>query len=182
MTSRTRAAIFLLLALPAILVGACTSGPGASTPASASTAPSAPPSAAPSTAASTAPSVPAGSSAGSSAGASAPATTETEWGTIWDALPPSFPAFPGAQPTETGAGPATAILQLPGPADVAADWWKESLEEAGYHLEGVNGPLEDGAIVIDATGDAGCRVQTSIAPLGDVTIATIFVGSECPFR
>jgi hypothetical protein len=46
----------------------------------------------------------------------------------------------------------------------------------------VNEPLEDGSIVIDAIGDAGCGLQASIAPLGDATIATIFVGSECPFR
>ena len=122
------------------------------------------------------------SPAGGSQSASGVGQTETAWGTIWDALPPSFPAFPGSQPTETGAGPASATLQLPGPADVAADWWKEALEAAGYHVEGVNGPLEDGSIVIDASGEAGCRVQASVAPLGDVTIATIFVGAECPFR
>lgn len=168
MTSRTLAAILLIFALAA---AACTSGPAASPGPSSSVAASAPVASASSVA-----------SAAASAGASAPATTETSWGTIWDALPPSFPAFPGAQPTETGAGPATAILRLPGRADVAADWWKEALEGAGYHLEGVNGPLEDGSIVIDATAAGGCRVQASIAPLGDVTIATIFVGSECPFR
>ena len=180
MTSRTLAAIFLLLALPASSWAPARAGPAASTRASASTASSAPPSAASSRRRRPPRRCPPRPPARRQS--PRPATTETEWGTIWDALPPSFPAFPGAQPTETGAGPATAILQLPGRADVAADWWKESLEEAGYHLEGVNGPLEDGAIVIDATGEAGCRVQTSIAPLGDVTIATIFVGSECPFR
>jgi hypothetical protein len=46
----------------------------------------------------------------------------------------------------------------------------------------VNGPLEDGSIVIDATGESECRVQARIAPLGDATIATIFVGAGCPFE
>jgi hypothetical protein len=167
MSSRTLAAILAPLALLLVVAG-CSAGPAASGAPSSSAAPSA----APSAAASVAP----------SAAASLPATTRTDWGTIWDALPPTFPAFPGAQATETGTGPATAVLQLPERPDAAADWWKDALEAAGYRLEGVNGPMEDGSIVIDATGDGGCRVQASIAPMGDVTIATLLVASECPFR
>jgi hypothetical protein len=173
--SRTRS---LVLVAIVVVLSACTTSPGASTPASA--APSA----------SGAPATPAGASASASTaspGASAPASSTatqstTEWGRIWDALPPSFPTYPGAQPTETGAAPATATLQLPVTVDAAAAWWRTALEGAGYRIEGVNGPLEDGSIVIDAEGGAGCRVQTSVAPLGGTTVATIHVGADCPFR
>ena len=113
--------------------------------------------------------------------ASAPGQTDTEWGRIWDALPPGFPVPPGSVPTEIGAGPVTATLQLGTSVAVAADWWPEALEAAGYRIEGHNGPLEDGSIVIDIAGDGSCRAQTTITPLGGVTVATILFGAECPF-
>jgi hypothetical protein len=154
----------------AVAIAACTAAPGASSA----------PSGAPSPACS--PGAPSSACAPSAPGSAAAGRTTTDWGTIWDALPPSFPAYPGAQPTTTGAGPATAILQVRATTEVAADWYREALEVAGFRIEGVNGPLEDGSIVIDATGDGACRVQAAIAPLGGVTVATIFVGADCPFR
>lgn len=153
--------VFVALALA---IAACTSGPGASPPSS--------------------PSATAGPSAVSTpapSGASPAGQTDTDWGRIWDDLPPGFPAYPGAVPTETGEGPATARLQLESRVETAADWWQEALEAAGYGIEARNGPLEDGSIVIDAIADGGCRVQAAIAPRGGVTIATIFVGALCPF-
>jgi hypothetical protein len=96
---------------------------------------------------------------------------------IWDALPAGFPAYPGAQPTETGAGPASAVLQVRATVQVAADFYREALEAAGYRIEATNGPLEDGSIVIDAAGDGACRIQVAVAPLGGVTVATIFYAS-----
>ena len=153
--------------LAAVVVGACTTGPGATTA----------PTAAPTAAATTAPTA---APASASPPASPAGQTQIDWGRIWDALPPSFPIPPGSVPTETGAGPATATLQLGTSVEIAADWWQEALEAVGYRIEARN-TLEDGSIVIDAVGNAGCRAQASIAPLGGVTVGTIFVGAECPF-
>ena len=176
-----------LLPLVLLILAACTAVPAASAPPSA--IPTATP--APSVAAATASPIPTASAAPAtaapstppSAAASAPTATQTDtaWGRIWDALPPSFPTYPGAQSAATGAGPASATLQLPAQADVAADWTREALEAAGFSIAASNGPLEDGSFVIDATGPGTCMAQVSIAPMGGVTIATIFVGAGCPF-
>ena len=165
---RSGARFFMLVAIVA-LAAACTASPVANSTAS----PGA--SALPSATAS-------GSSSMTAPAASSVTQTTIDWGRIWDSLPPGVPAYPGAQATETGSGPASATLELPAGVDAAATWWRTALEGAGYRIEAVNGPLEDGSIVIDAEGDAGCRVQTSVAPLGDVTVATIYVAADCPFR
>jgi hypothetical protein len=44
----------------------------------------------------------------------------------------------------------------------------------------MNGPAEDGSIVIDSVGEGDCRIQTTIAPLGDTTFITVLYGAACP--
>jgi hypothetical protein len=114
--------------------------------------------------------------------ATPPGQTDTEWGRIWDALPPSFPRFPGAEPTETGEGPASATLAVAAEPAVAANWYATALARAGYGVEGAAGPFENGGYVVDATGARGCHVQVSIAPVGSTTVATVMFGAACPFR
>ena len=69
----------------------------------------------------------------------APTQTQVEWGRIWDALPPSFPRYPGAEPTQIGAGPASAVLTVPADARTAAAWYAMALKAAGYPTVGANG-------------------------------------------
>lgn len=128
--------------------------------------------------------VPGGSSTTAEPGASQPTTTETAWGRIWDELPPGFPHHPGAEPAETGGGPASATLAVPATASAAADWYRGALTRAGYDTEALSGPLEDGSVVIDSVGggDPDCRVQTSLVPRGNQAIATILFAAACPFR
>lgn len=111
-----------------------------------------------------------------------PATqTDTEWGRIWDALPASFPLPTGARPTQTGEGPASAILDVPGDAEATMTNLRSALELAGFSLESLSGPLEDGSQVLESIGEGGCRIQASVAPLGGTTILTVRYGAACPF-
>jgi hypothetical protein len=167
-------ALAMVLTLGTAGCGPATGTPTGASP-SASVAPSVSPAATPS------PSQPARPAPTPTAGL--PGTTLTEWGLIWDDVPTRFPRKLGSEPTETGAGPASAILIVPARTQEAADWYAAALPAAGYRVEGMSGPYEDGGYVIDATGTApGCRVQVSLAKQGTATIATVYFGASCPFR
>ncbi len=178
----------------ALIAAGCTgtAGSSPSAPASAarSVAPSATASVAPSAAVPTASDSPASATATSastsaSRGASAsgaPSTTSSDWGEFWDALPPTYPLYPGAHPTVTGGGPASAILDIPADAPTASTWFQNALKAAGFAIEGANGPREDGSYDVVATKGAGdCRTEVTLAPLGSTTTATIYLAAACPF-
>lgn len=113
---------------------------------------------------------------------SQPGQTDTEWGRIWDGLPGSFPAYPGASPTETGEGPASAILDV-GAADPVETtaFYQAALEAIGASTVAVSGPREDGSWEVEAVGDGGCRIRVTMTPLGGSTIVVILYGADCPF-
>ncbi|MEA2536486.1 MAG: hypothetical protein QOF11_720 [Chloroflexota bacterium] len=120
---------------------------------------------------------------GGSAVASPPTTTKTAWGRIWDALPATFPTYPGAEPADGGAGPASAVLAVPADVATVVDWYRQALGAAGYSIEALAGPMEDGSTVIDAVGlEPACRVQASIGPRGSHTLISILFAADCPFR
>ncbi|MEO8208021.1 MAG: hypothetical protein ABI598_03210 [Chloroflexota bacterium] len=113
---------------------------------------------------------------------SLPGQTDTAWGRIWDALPADFPTYPGAHPTETGTGPASATLDA-GPvsaADVAA-FYDSGIEVAGYRTIARSGPGEDGGWEVLSAGNADCQIRTTVTPLGGSTFVTILFGASCPF-
>lgn len=108
--------------------------------------------------------------------------TETEWGTIWDAVPEGFPRYPGGvDAADATSEPVSAVYAIENadPAEVA-DWMQTSLELATYSTEVLSGPLEDGSHVLDSVGDAGCRIQTRVAPLGTLILVTVLYGADCP--
>jgi hypothetical protein len=107
--------------------------------------------------------------------------TDTEWGRIWDALPASFALPEGAQPTQTGDGPASAILDVPGGAAPTMAFLQSALELAGFRTESLSGPLEDGSLILETFAEDACRVQASVVPLGGATILTVLYGAACPF-
>ena len=108
--------------------------------------------------------------------------TDTEWGRIWDTVPAGFPRFPGSNPADDAAAdPVSARFVVPGgdPRTIAT-WMQSALEQAHLRTVGLNGPAEDGSFVLDSSGDGTCRVQTTIAPLGDMTFISVLYGSDCP--
>ena len=117
----------------------------------------------------------------SSPPASAVGQTTTDWGRIWDELPASFPTYPGAEPTESVEGPASASLVLPAGSSDAADWYANALRVLGYRVD-ESSPLEDGSSTIDATGrPPDCHVRITVTPRGTVLFATILYGASCRF-
>lgn len=115
-------------------------------------------------------------------GAAAAGQTDTAWGRIWDTVPAGFPVFPGARPADDAGGePVSARLAVEGgdPSAIAT-WLQDALEQATFSTLGLNGPGEDGGYVIDSTGEGDCRIQTTIAPLGDMTFVSVLYGAGCP--
>jgi hypothetical protein len=108
--------------------------------------------------------------------------TDTDWGRIWDSIPAGFPVYPGAIDTEVDEAVSGAFTS--GDADVqeTATWLQQRLELATYSTEALSGPLEDGSFVIDSVGDAGCRIETTVRPTGELTTITVRYGSDCPFE
>jgi hypothetical protein len=162
----------LILAV-GLALAACSPAPSNGPNTSASPSPGSSPSAGPTD-------VP-GTSPEPSADASLPTQTETEWGRIWDAVPATFPRPPGsldAEPIERTA--TSADLSVPaGPAETV-DFYQGSLAAAGY-VTSLQGPLEDGSWVFDASAGGGCKVQVTIKPLSGLTHVSILYGAGCPF-
>ena len=111
--------------------------------------------------------------------------TDTAWGRIWDALPPSFPVYPGAvESEEPGRGElvsATFSITDAAPDEIATAL-QSQLELATYSTEALSGPLEDGGFVIDSVGDAGCRIETTVTPAGGLTLIAVRFGADGPFE
>jgi hypothetical protein len=116
-----------------------------------------------------------------SAASSSVTQTDTAWGRIWDALPAGFPRYPGAGPADdASAAPSSGRYAVAGgdPEELAA-WLQAAMETATFSTD-VSGPLEDGSFTLDSVGDDGCRIQTTIAPLGGMTFVTVLYGAACP--
>ncbi len=111
-----------------------------------------------------------------------PAQSDTEWGRIWDGVPAGFPRFTGARDADDAtADPVSDAYAVEG-GDAAeiSTWLQAAMETATYSTEGLSGPLEDASFVLDSVGDGTCRIQTTIAPLGELVLVTVRYGADCP--
>jgi hypothetical protein len=118
-------------------------------------------------------------------GGTPPSQTDTDWGRIWDALPDGFADYPGWTPTETGEGPASAFFDA-GDQEPAAvmNLVRTDFDLAGLSVGEVEGPREDGSLVLEAVGAVvdACRVRVTATPMGGTTIVEILYGADCPFE
>jgi len=118
----------------------------------------------------------------SPSGAPPASQSETAWGTIWDGVPTGFPRYPGSTTADDAtAAPVSDVYAIPaGDSAQIAGVLQALMETATYSTEGLSGPLEDGSYMLDSVGDGGCRIQTTIAPQGGLTIVTVLYGADCP--
>jgi hypothetical protein len=77
----------------------------------------------------------------------------------------------------------SATFSVPGTdAATVAQWLQAELEVATYSTEALSGPLEDGSFVLDSVGEGECRIETTVAPAGDLTLVRVRYGAACPFE
>ena len=124
--------------------------------------------------------VPGGPSA--PAPASAMTTSNVEgFGAIWDAVPPSFPKLPGAIPADESKPASGLYASIIGDAPTATDTMTRALRAKGWTVD-AGSPLEDGTIVLEATGaPAGCKAEIRFTPVSGSLIMEVLVGASCPF-
>jgi hypothetical protein len=110
-----------------------------------------------------------------------PPTTNTEFGRIFDALPPSFPKLPGEEPADTGAGPTSGSFAANISVTKARQIIEVSLIAQGWTVS-VGSPLEDGTVVLEATGaKASCKTEVRFTPTSGTVIMSVLYGASCPF-
>jgi hypothetical protein len=110
------------------------------------------------------------------------ATTATDWGPIRDAVPASFPRYPGANDT-TADGPASAALTTSATVAALSSWYASALGAMGFTSSSTSRPAEDGSVVAEydgATLATGCRSQLSFRPQGTQTLVVVMYGAACP--
>lgn len=115
-----------------------------------------------------------------------PGTIETSWGTAWESLPAGFPLPPGLSPAEPG-DPADELSSgafvVERDVDEVAEQARAALDGAGYSIEALGGPAEDGSLVVDAVGqDPACRIRVTVRPLGGLTLVSVLFGAACPWE
>jgi hypothetical protein len=113
--------------------------------------------------------------------ASRPPTTDVAgFGPILDGLPPSFPKLPGQQPAETGEGPSSGSFVVNGDVASASASIRSALQAKGWTVD-TGAPLEDGTVVLEATGPAGCKAEIRFTPVNGSVMLSVLYGATCPY-
>jgi hypothetical protein len=110
-----------------------------------------------------------------------PDTTDVEgFGPILDELPASFPRLAGQEPADAGGGPATGSFAVNSTAEAAAADLAAKLTAVGWAAD-VASPLEDGSVVVEATGlAAGCKAEVRFTPASGTSLMLVLYGASCP--
>jgi hypothetical protein len=104
----------------------------------------------------------------------------TGFGRILDALPPSFPKLPGQEPADTGAGPASGSVVANLDVAAASGAIRTALTAAGWTVD-AGSPLEDGSVVLEASGANACKAEIRFTPRTGSVIMTVLYGATCPY-
>jgi hypothetical protein len=124
--------------------------------------------------------VPGGASPVVGASVGPPTTTETECGLIYDSLPSSFPKLAGQSESEIGSATSGTFV-VNGDATALARTLDEALTSQGWSVD-VGSPLEDGTVVLEATGaQAGCKTEVRFTPVSGTVMMSVLYGASCPF-
>ncbi len=113
-----------------------------------------------------------------------PGTIDTSTGKVWDALPASFPIYPGLEAAPQPGMPTSGNLAMAGDhTSELVSWYGKALVLAGYDVGAPSPALEDGTrhLVAHRTGQSGCAVDVAIAPTGTMTFVSIGFGTGCAF-
>jgi hypothetical protein len=107
-------------------------------------------------------------------------TTQTEWGRILDAVPDTFPTYPGAEPADLPEGPNSGAWLTDAAIDDVVPWYRTAIEDAGFTIDNLSSPLEDGSRVLDVVGDLPeCKAQVTFRPENGSTIIIVMYGAGC---
>ena len=110
-----------------------------------------------------------------------PGTTNvTGFGPILDALPPSFPKLPGQEPADTGAGPTSGSVVANLDVGAASITIQTALNASGWTVD-AGSPLEDGSVVLEASGPNACKAEIRFTPQTGSVIMTVLYGATCPY-
>lgn len=110
-----------------------------------------------------------------------PTTTNTGFGKIFDALPPSFPKLPGAEPADTGSGPTSGSFAANLSVTDARKIIEVALIAQGWTVA-VGSPLEDGTVVLEAIGATpACKTEVRFTPTSGTVRMAVLYGASCPF-
>jgi hypothetical protein len=174
-----RPAASLLVAITAtvlVLIGACS--PAAPT-APASTAASPGPTSSTPAAPSLTP-VPGGPARSAVASHAPRTTTEVDgFGAIADSLPASFPRLPDQSESEVSSAVSGQFISNLDAA-AASRIMATALRAQGWTVD-TGSPLEDGTVVLDATGTVpGCRTEVRFTPASGSILMSVLYGAACP--
>jgi hypothetical protein len=109
-------------------------------------------------------------------------TTDAEgFGRILDEVPPSFPKLPDQSQSEIGSTSSGMFNSNLDPA-TASRTIRDGLVAQGWSVD-VGSPLEDGTIVLEATGPSkDCKAEVRFMPASGSILMLVLVGASCPFR
>ncbi len=107
-------------------------------------------------------------------------TTDVEgFGAIADTLPPSFPKLPDETESEVTSAASGVFVSNLDPV-AASKVIAAALRAQGWKVD-VSSPLEDGSVVLEATGaPTGCRTEVRFTPASGSILMSVLYGAACP--